>query len=366
MEYRNIEKFSEKKLERKYTILTPKTSKTSDFTDLSELRNAIFLAGPCPRKASEPDWREEAFDILATLCFSGIVLNPTNRYYDENNPKERELQVAWELEAMMRASAVVFWLPRSEQSPGFTSNVEVGYWIGKKGVFIGMLDDCMQNANAYIKTRTEMSGQDVYNTLNDLLAATVRDLHRGTETFFTSDTHFGQERTMNLSRRPFSSVKEMDLTIISNWNKTVRMSDVVYHLGDFGADASYLKGLNYGEFNLVKGNYETDVFKNVAKDIKAMPNCHIYSNDEKELQVSDSRVYTLRHQPINPKGNGKVDKSKFYLFGHIHGKSLYMKNGLEVGTDAHNYCPVSLEEVNWRVNGILNYSDENCFTPYCK
>ena len=43
-----------------------------------------------------------------------------------------------------------------------------------------------------------------------------------------------------------------------------------------------------------------------------------------------------------------------------------MKNGLEVGTDAHNYCPVSLEEVNWRVNGILNYSDENCFTPYCK
>ena len=34
--------------------------------------------------------------------------------------------------------------------------------------------------------------------------------------YFTSDTHFGSERTLELSRRPFNSVFEMDETIIKN------------------------------------------------------------------------------------------------------------------------------------------------------
>ena len=36
--------------------------------------------------------------------------------------------------------------------------------------------------------------------------------------FFTSDTHFGQERALTLSMRPFDSVDEMDITIIKNIN----------------------------------------------------------------------------------------------------------------------------------------------------
>lgn len=52
--------------------------------------------------------------------------------------------------------------------------------------------------------------------------------------FFTSDTHFGEQRTLELSRRPFQNTAEMDKTIIDNWNKKVGKDDVVYHLGDFG------------------------------------------------------------------------------------------------------------------------------------
>ena len=50
--------------------------------------------------------------------------------------------------------------------------------------------------------------------------------------YFTSDTHFGSPRTLELSKRPFNSVREMDRTIISNWNNTVGEEDIVYHLGD--------------------------------------------------------------------------------------------------------------------------------------
>ena len=62
--------------------------------------------------------------------------------------------------------------------------------------------------------------------------------------YFTSDTHFGSQRTLELSKRPFANVGEMDFALMTNWNKTVSQEDVVYHLGDFGNYnmAQYLNG----------------------------------------------------------------------------------------------------------------------------
>lgn len=51
--------------------------------------------------------------------------------------------------------------------------------------------------------------------------------------FFTSDTHFGDHRTLNIHRRPFSSVDEMDAALIGHWNSTILDGDEVWHLGDF-------------------------------------------------------------------------------------------------------------------------------------
>ena len=72
--------------------------------------------------------------------------------------------------------------------------------------------------------------------------------------FFTADTHFGAERSLKLSLRPFETVKEMDNVLIDNWNKKVKASDIVYHLGDFGAYDT-IKKLN-GKIVLILGNYE--------------------------------------------------------------------------------------------------------------
>ena len=54
---------------------------------------------------------------------------------------------------------------------------------------------------------------------------------RGTKLWFTSDTHFGSKRTLELSKRPFDTVEDMDSQIIENWNKAVGKNDTVIHLG---------------------------------------------------------------------------------------------------------------------------------------
>ena len=44
--------------------------------------------------------------------------------------------------------------------------------------------------------------------------------------FFTSDLHLGHENCIRLCNRPFSSIEEMDETLIENWNHKVTASDV--------------------------------------------------------------------------------------------------------------------------------------------
>lgn len=61
--------------------------------------------------------------------------------------------------------------------------------------------------------------------------------------FFTADTHFGDHRTINIHRRPFASVAEMDAAIVTGWNAVVSAGDEVWHLGDVarrGADVARL------------------------------------------------------------------------------------------------------------------------------
>ena len=53
--------------------------------------------------------------------------------------------------------------------------------------------------------------------------------------FFIADTHFGHSEIMNYENRPFSSVEEMDNTIISNWNSVVSDNDKVFVLGDLSS-----------------------------------------------------------------------------------------------------------------------------------
>lgn len=344
--------------------------KNGNPTKLNKLKNAIFLAGPCPREDydNQDKWRKEAFSILEDIGFDGDILNPTNKYYKQMAASGDGLkkQTEWENEAMHKASAIVFYLGRDEKHPGFTSNVEIGNWLDKpNGIFVCIpKEDEKKNANNYIKIKCEKAGIPVFNTLEETLIAVDEDFNRKSRLWFTSDTHFGQERTLKLSKRPFKTVEDMNLAIISNWNKRIRKNDIVYHLGDFGDSFDYLNVLTYGTFNFVKGNYERDKIPEIMDQLNEFNNVNIYDNDE--CMVDDGKFkFILRHEPITGK---KIPKDMYALFGHVHGRSGAVKeNGIEVGIDYYNYCPASQDDIDFFANALnKGYYDENVMTKECK
>jgi calcineurin-like phosphoesterase family protein len=80
-------------------------------------------------------------------------------------------------------------------------------------------------------------------------------------TFFTADTHFGDHGTINLQRRPFASVADIDEAMVVRWNAVVGPEDLVWHLGDVARRAdgveALLTRLN-GTKHLLRGNNDPD------------------------------------------------------------------------------------------------------------
>ena len=78
--------------------------------------------------------------------------------------------------------------------------------------------------------------------------------------FFTSDLHFFHKNIIRFDNRPFTSVEEMNETLIRNWNRKVKKDDLVYILGDisWGNDeetCAIFARLN-GRKVLIKGNHD--------------------------------------------------------------------------------------------------------------
>lgn len=167
--------------------------------------------------------------------------------------------------------------------------------------------------------------------------------------FFTSDTHFGHQRTLEFSRRPFADVASMDAALIANWNAVVQPGDTVYHLGDFGATEclNYVSRLN-GKIILLPGNYDTPEMLQSLKQT-----CEIIQPNT-VIEV-DGHRFQLVHEP------DEATAGEFFLFGHVHQLQMVKRNGLNVGTDCHFFRPISLDVVLFYQNAIQNHYDDNVF-----
>jgi len=152
--------------------------------------------------------------------------------------------------------------------------------------------------------------------------------------FFTSDTHFGDHRTINIHRRPFESVAAMDAALVANWNAVVGVDDEVWHLGDFARRAAdvpaLLERLN-GTKHLILGNNDAAGVAGVAGWASVAP----YAE-----RLVDGVALVLCHYPFrswNGQHRGAVN-----LHGHSHGRLKPLPRQHDVGVDAWDFRPVTL------------------------
>ena len=156
-------------------------------------------------------------------------------------------------------------------------------------------------------------------------------------TFFTSDTHFGDHRTLNIHKRPFASVAEMDAALVAGWNETVSGEDEVWHLGDFArklADVAVLLERLNGRKHLLRGN-------NDPAGIERVPGWSSV-RDYHELEQEGRRLI-LCHYPFRS-WNGQ-HRGAINLHGHSHGKLKPLPRQYDVGVDPRGFRPVSLQEI---------------------
>lgn len=188
-------------------------------------------------------------------------------------------------------------------------------------------------------------------------------------TFFTSDTHFGHARIIELSDRPFKDVKHMNEMIVHNWNALVRPDDTVYHLGDVALgpiedSLKYIERLN-GIKILVVGNHDR-MFPPMAK----MREPQIRSWTERYKAAGFAEVHTgititqgdyhfaLSHFPYSGDSHGEERFTEYRQFddgmplihGHTHEDKRFSRSRkgtpqIHVGMDAWDFAPVSLQAV---------------------
>lgn len=186
--------------------------------------------------------------------------------------------------------------------------------------------------------------------------------------WFTADHHFGHANIIKYVNRPFSSVEEMDNTLINRWNDVVGPNDIVYHLGDFTLgtilDFELIVPNLYGKLKIVPGGHDHRWLNGFDPNDPYMITFHGHPVEIlpplHSLEFPSSGKYpnviVLCHYPML-----SWDRSHYgstHLHGHTHGTipdsvsdDIKIPPGqtkgdrMDIGVDRHKFKPVNLEEV---------------------
>jgi len=171
-----------------------------------------------------------------------------------------------------------------------------------------------------------------------------------------SDTHFGHANILkftdndgNLIRGArFSSVEEMDETMIENWNSVVKPDDTVYHLGDvflgnkdkFRSIWARLSGFK----RLILGNHDDAKFfiKNGLVDkLQVWREFHEHGLLLTHVPMDPSGLLRYRHQKFGEENEIMLTN----VHGHIHHNPSPTEHHRCVCVEQIDYTPIHIEDL---------------------
>lgn len=171
--------------------------------------------------------------------------------------------------------------------------------------------------------------------------------------FVVSDLHIYHQASLRFEgRERFSSVEEMNQTMVDNWNKTVQPEDTVYNLGDeFLGNASsaqkILASLNGNKF-LIRGNHST-------KSDNWYHEAGFLAIFDKLVLRSPTRPHELTHILMHiPLPYWEIQSLERYYgttihnwHGHVHASKDRSFTGDDIWEHPEYYTNCSVEVINF-------------------
>lgn len=179
--------------------------------------------------------------------------------------------------------------------------------------------------------------------------------------YISSDWHLGHIKTIEYSQRPFSSVDEMNDTILKNIFSTVKKGDDLYFLGDMSWEKDLIDVVldmaakRKVRFHWILGNHDNRFAKQYAGRIKEYSK-HNSMHNMLEVKLTDKEgnhyPTVLCHFPLFTWN--KSHYNSFLLFGHHHATTHGAREvrefelsgkKLNVNCEFFNYYPVNELEI---------------------
>ena len=183
--------------------------------------------------------------------------------------------------------------------------------------------------------------------------------------FVTGDNHFNHARIIEYANRPFNNVEDMDEFMVDAWNTRVGYTDTVYHLGDFklgGAKiaAEYFARLN-GNIIVLAYPWHHDK-RWLPKNISYYVPIPLYtSKTDTPIMLAEPIVVLETKETGLPKPIvlchyefDTWDRSHFgawHFYGHSHVEFAKFGQKVNVGVDAHGFCPLDISILAGHLEG---------------
>lgn len=168
-----------------------------------------------------------------------------------------------------------------------------------------------------------------------------------TKQFIISDLHLNHYNIIQYCHRPFTSLNEMNTTIVERWNEVVNDNDMVYFLGDFcmGKPGTWLSRMN-GNILFIRGNHDRGL-----EGIHPVVESVVIRHNDEEILLIHAKNYL------------KFPWDGWILHGHHHNNDLenypflhQQNKTMNVSAELLDYYPIELSKL-LEMRGVITDGD---------